>query len=226
MKPFIISHMMTSVDGRIDCDMTEKIEASQVYYDALDTLACPSQMMGRVTLQLHYADGRPFHAHDKTPIGHEGYRMAEKAEGYTIALDTHGTLTYSGNAIDGKPLLVVMAESCPKAYTDYLDTAGISWIAAGEKHIDLHRAMQLAREHFGIERIALVGGGHINGAFLAAGLLDEISVMIGPGIDGRKGMTCVFDGIEDKETNPVLLDLQSVQRVGNGTVWLRYTPKH
>ena len=101
MKPFIISHMMTSVDGRIDCDMTEKIEASQVYYDALDTLACPSQMMGRVTLQLHYADGRPFHAHDKTPIGHEGYHMAEKAEGYTIALDTHGTLTYSGNTIDG-----------------------------------------------------------------------------------------------------------------------------
>lgn len=39
MKPFIVSHMMTSVDGRIDCAMTEKIETSSVYYDALDSLA-------------------------------------------------------------------------------------------------------------------------------------------------------------------------------------------
>ena len=25
-KPFIVCHMMTSVDGRVDCQMTEKIE--------------------------------------------------------------------------------------------------------------------------------------------------------------------------------------------------------
>lgn len=86
--------------------------------------------------------------------------------------------------------------------------------------------MDIASVHFGIERIALVGGGHINGAFLEAGLLDEISVMVGPGIDGRKGMTSVFDGIESTETNPTLLDLQHVSREGNGTVWLRYTIRH
>lgn len=226
MKPFIVSHMMTSVDGRIDCAMTEKIETSSVYYDALDSLGCPSQLMGRATMQLHYADELPFTAQDKTPVGHEGYCVAAKAEGYTIALDTHGTLTYSDNTADGKPLLVVVAESCPKAYTDYLEGKGISWIATGKDRIDLYKAMDIASVHFGIERIALVGGGHINGAFLEAGLLDEISVMVGPGIDGRKGMTSVFDGIESTETNPTLLDLQHVSREGNGTVWLRYTIRH
>lgn len=226
MKPFIISHMMTSVDGRIDCAMTEKIETPSVYYDVLDSLACPSQLMGRVTMQLHYAEYNPFSAQDTTPIGHEGYYVAEKADGYTIALDTHGTLTYAGSIADGKPLLVVVAESCPKAYTDYLEGQGISWIATGKDRIDLRRAMEIAAGHFGIKRIALVGGGHINGAFLAAGLLDEISVMVGPGIDGRKGMTSVFDGIESPETNPTLLDLQHVSQEGNGTVWLRYTIRH
>ena len=33
MKPYIISHMMESVDGRIDCDMTEQIDPSNAYYE-------------------------------------------------------------------------------------------------------------------------------------------------------------------------------------------------
>ena len=42
---------------------------------------------------------------------------------------------------------------------------------------------------------------------------------------GRKGMTSVYDGIEDRDFGPVLLDLRSVERVGSGTVWLRYSIK-
>ena len=71
-------------------------------------------------------------------------------------------------------------------------------------------------------RLAVTGGGHLNGALLAAGLLDEVSVMIGPGIDGRRGMTAVFDGIDDPSRPATLLSLRSVERVNEGTVWLRY----
>ena len=40
-------------------------------------------------------------------------------------------------------------------------------------------------EHFGIRVLLLEGGGHINGAFLQADLVDEVSLLIVPGIDGR-----------------------------------------
>lgn len=40
--------------------------------------------------------------------------------------------------------------------------------------------------------MAIVGGGTINAAFLNAGLLDKVSILLGPGIDGRKGMTAAF----------------------------------
>lgn len=80
---------------------------------------------------------------------------------------------------------------------------------------------EVLRRDFGVERMAVVGGGHVNGAFLAAGLLDEVSVMIGPGIDGRAGMAAVFDGIDDPQRPATLLNLDSVQRLGD-TVWLRY----
>ena len=74
-------------------------------------------------------------------------------------------------------------------YLETLRTLGISWIAAGAERIDLPEAMELLHEHFGVERLAIVGGGHICGGFLEAGLIDEVSIMVAPGIDGRKGQT-------------------------------------
>ena len=83
--------------------------------------------------------------------------------------------------------------------------------------------MEVLNTRFGVQRLAVVGGGHINGAFLDAGLLDEVSMMIGPGIDAREGMASVFDGL--KGGHPVaMLKLQNVSRLAD-VVWLRYTVK-
>ena len=69
-----------------------------------------------------------------------------------------------------------------------------------------------------------MGGGHINAGFLAAGLLDEVSVLIGAGSDGRGGMPTVFDGLPMKR--PVTeLKLNSVRQYGSGAIWLRYAVK-
>jgi len=43
--------------------------------------------------------------------------------------------------------------------------------------------------------LLLEGGGHINGAFLQAELVDEVSLLLVPGIDGRHEIPAVFDGI-------------------------------
>ena len=191
MKPFIISHMMESVDGRIDCAMTVQIEPSDVYYDALDQLDCPTTLEGRVTMQIHFAESEPFVAKDSTPIGRTAFHKTSAEPGYAVAIDTTGKLKWPSNKHDGKPLLVVTSETCAKEYLDTLTTQGISWIAVGTEHIDLAKAVDILNTEFGVKRMAVVGGGHINGAFLEAGLLDEVSVMIGPGIDGRKGMASV-----------------------------------
>ena len=86
-------------------------------------------------------------------------------------------------------------------------------------------AMELLHEHFGVERLAIVGGGHICGGFLEAGLIDEVSIMVAPGIDGRKGQTAVFDGISRMECNPYKLKLESVEQWETDIVWLRYKIK-
>ena len=48
MKPYIISHMMISVDGRIDCPMVAQISGKE-YYTALESFGISSELSGRVT---------------------------------------------------------------------------------------------------------------------------------------------------------------------------------
>lgn len=219
-RPYIICHMMSSVDGRIDCDMTEKIDNTDSYYEALDELECDATLSGRVTMQMHTALPDRFVAKDPAPAGVTKTHKAAECPNYEIAIDTHGTLTWP----DGmRNLLVITYENCPREYHERLTSQGISWIACGKDGIDLPHAMQILHAGFGIKRLAVTGGGHINAAFLKAGLLDEVSLMVGAGIDGRAGMTAVFDGIADSSYPVTLLTLTDVRRAGDNTVWMRYT---
>ena len=87
----------------------------------------------------------------------------------------------------------------------------------------MHKQANGLNSEFGIERIAVVGGGNINGAFLEAGLLDEISMLYGPIIDARRGMTAAFDGLPP-DTAPRIFKLDVVRQYDNGCVWMRYLP--
>ena len=220
-KPYIVCHMMTAVDGRIDCAMTEHLPGVEEYYDTLDALNAPSRVSGRVTAQLEMALPGTFESETKTPLGKEGFSKAADAAGYEIVADTRGTLLWDETAEDERPLFILTSERVSREYLAYLDQKHISWIACGAERIDLARACEILAGKFGVERMAVVGGGHINAAFLAAGLLDEVSILIGAGIDGRGGMQAVFDGLP-MERGVTPLKLESVQQYGSGAVWLRY----
>ena len=132
------------------------------------------------------------------------------------------SFTTTDDSNSGTPLVVILSEAVTTEYLAYLDSLHISWIVCGEKRIDLRRAAEILYSEFGVERMAIVGGGTINAAFLDAGLLDEVSILLGPGVDGRRGMTATFDGLPmDRE--PVNLRLENVKAYENGAVWLRYT---
>ena len=111
-----------------------------------------------------------------------------------------------------------------REYLAYLDGLHISWIACGRERVDFVRACAILADEFGVARMA-VGGGHINAAFLAAGLLDEVSILVGAGINGRGGMGSVFDGLPmGRGVTP--LKLAGVKAFESGAVWLRYEVKH
>ena len=64
-KPYIICHMMTSVDGRIDCAMTSQLPGVDDYYGTLNELNIPTTVSGRVTAELELAEPGFFEPKDK-----------------------------------------------------------------------------------------------------------------------------------------------------------------
>ena len=99
---------------------------------------------------------------------------------------------------------------------------GISYIVCGKSSVDLADAVNRLGEHFGIRTLLLEGGGHINGAFLQVDLLDEVSLLVVPGIDGRHDIPAVFDGVSPSRNTAVPLRLKSVEQRGGDALWIRY----
>ncbi len=220
-KPYVICHMMTAVDGRIDCAMTEQLPGVQEYYSTLDSFDAPTRVSGRVTAELEMALPGRFSSKRHVPLGQEAFHQGTAAQGYEVVVDTQGTLLWDDQTDAKRPVLVLTSEQVNQDYLDYLTGQHISWIACGKEHVDLKRACEILAADFGVERMAVVGGGHINAGFLAAGLLDEVSILIGAGIDGRSGMGAVFDGLPmDQPVTP--LKLEQVQSFDSGAVWIRY----
>jgi 2,5-diamino-6-(ribosylamino)-4(3H)-pyrimidinone 5'-phosphate reductase len=77
-------------------------------------------------------------------------------------------------------------------------------------------------KHFGIRTLLLEGGGHLNGAFLQADLVDEVSLLVVPGIDGRHNIPGVFDRVSPSRNTVVPLRLKSVEQRGRDALWIRY----
>ncbi len=220
-KPYIICHMMTSLDGRIDCAMTSRLKGVEDYYYSLDELNVPTTLSGRVTAELEMALGGKFEADTYTEFGKTGFSKKEDAAGYEVVVDTKGTLLWNEQIGEDKPLLIITGECVSKEYLEYLDSGNISWIATGEKSIDLKKACEILYEEFDVERMGIVGGPKINTAFLTSGLLDEISILLGVGIDGRAGMPTVFDGL-DMNHDVTPLSLIDVTKFESGALWIRY----
>lgn len=224
MRPYIITHMMTSIDGRIDCPMVGQLSTDE-YYIALARLGLCSKLSGRVTAELECpaVDNENKVTYSGKPFGEETSHIATKSDEYAIVVDSRGILNWKSNEADGHPVLCITSGNAPEDYIKRLRELNISYIVTGTSHIDMPRAMEILCDNFGVERLAIVGGGNTCGSFLRDNLVDEVSLMVAPGIDGRKGETTVFDGITDRGCNPYKLKLQSVEQWETDILWIRYT---
>jgi 2,5-diamino-6-(ribosylamino)-4(3H)-pyrimidinone 5'-phosphate reductase len=222
MRPHIICHMASSIDGRIDGSTLGALMGKGDYERTGASLRGDAWICGRTTMRLHFADKRRFVPRSRKQAGPQPVHVAKRARSYAIAVDTKGTLQWAGNDIDGDHLICIVSERVTLDYLSELRKKKISYIVTGHFSVDLGRAVRLLRKHFGIKRLLLEGGGHINGGFMEAHLIDEISLLVIPGIDGRAGVPTVFDGVGPELTHAVPLRLTSVRKRKNGTLWIRY----
>lgn len=221
-RPYLICHMLASVDGKIDGDALRMVTGKGEYEATGAELKGDAWICGRTTMQRHFAEKEPFVSQSKIPAGPQPVYVARLADSYAISVDTTGKLRWAANDIDGDHLICVASEQVPEDYLTMLRQAGISYIVSGQSSVNLAEAVHLLAKHFGIRTLLLEGGGHINGAFLEADLVDEISLLLVPGVDGRHDISAIFDGVSPNKNTAVPLKLKSVERRANDTLWIRY----
>jgi riboflavin biosynthesis pyrimidine reductase len=215
--------MLSSVDGKIDGDALRAVTGSGEYEATGAMLKGDAWVCGRTTMQQHFAEKELFVSALNKPSGPQSVYVARRAKSYAVSIDTVGKLRWADNDIDGDHLICVVSERVPEDYLSMLREKGISYIVTGATSVDLARAVDLLGEHFGIKTLLLEGGGHINGAFLEAHLVDEVSILVVPGIDGRRDIPAVFDGVNPAIKEAVPLKLRSVEQRKNDALWIRYT---
>src|SRR5271165_6428764 len=135
---------------------------------------------------------------------------------------SYGGQTVISVPITSNHLICVVSEQVPEDYLAMLREKEISFIVSGKSTVDLTDAVNQLGEHYGIRTLLLEGGGHINGAFLQADLVDEVSLLLVPGVDGRHDIPAVFDGVNPSRKAAVPLRLKSVEQRERDALWIRY----
>jgi riboflavin biosynthesis pyrimidine reductase len=226
MKPYVLCHMVTSVDGRI-WGSRWRPQANVVpnLFERLhDQLGGGSWLCGRVTAQeFARGKGKSYPPTDKV-FPRENWFAQREAKAWGIFLDSHGKACWERSDCGGDPILVVLTEAVPDSHLAGLRADGVSYIFAGATEIDLAAALETLNRELGIERLMVEGGGGANGALLRAGLIDEVSLVITAAIDGSSGAPTVFNSGEvDLGPAPIeTMTLASHEVLENGAVWLRY----
>ena len=229
-RPKIICHILQSIDGNIDGAFFSQPETMPVLREFArirEEYACDAVISGAVTAAELYGCDRV----EKLPetagrFSREDWQAA-KADKYALIIDGQGTLAWQSGAVQRRGssmhVIVILQENVSNAYVAHLRQAGVSYVFAGKESLDLPLAMGKLKEQFGIEKMLLSGGGIVDWAFLQAGLIDEISLVIPPVIDGGTGLASAFDDSVFVENHcSKTLSLIDVQRLDGDCIWLRY----
>lgn len=228
MKPYVMCHMLCSVDGRIlGSRWRPKGNVPDGLFERLhDKLGGGSWLCGRVTAQ-EFAKVKGAEAHyppsDRT-FPRESYFAHRSAKAWGVFLDAKGKAVWGRSDIGGDPILVILTEAVSDAHLAGLRADGVSYIFAGATEIDLGGALETLNRELDIEHVMLEGGGSANGALLRAGLVDELSLVLCPVIDGGSAAPSVFDsGKADLGPAPIeRMVLTGHEVLEGGIVWLRY----
>jgi riboflavin biosynthesis pyrimidine reductase len=223
--PYVICHMIPSLDGRI---VTRRWQMAKRGYDTYErthqALQRDAWIIGRVSMQ-------PYAGKSRVPVRKAGVAIPRtdhvaphSAKTYAIAIDVTGKLTWKVNHVDGEHVITVLGTQVSDDYLAFLRARGVSYVFGGKKTINLPRVLDKLRRLFGIKRLLLEGGGAINGSFLAANLIDEMSVVVAPVVDGAVGMPSLIDC--PAGSNAVRhLKLIACEALPGDLVWLRYKVK-
>ncbi len=230
MRPYVICHMMMSLDGKATGEFLSRKECEKttdIYYELNREMKCGGFICGRVTMEGSFTGGYYPDLSDFLPVTDEQDYIPENKTGfYAVAFDPKGKLGWQAALIDDEDegygnsqIIEVVTKQVNRKYLSYLKSLGISYIFAGETEIDVNVTLEKLRLLFGIECILLEGGSVINGYFQRAEVIDELSLVLAPVVAGKDSKPLFY------KSDIECFEFYNSKIFEDGTVWLNYRKK-
>lgn len=237
-RPYIICHMLTSLDGKIIGDYLDEDRTAnlvEVYEDIHDRYGCKAWICGRITMEENFTLGNTLDLNQvEIPFPRTDYIAVQEAESYAVAVDPSGKLGWTTNYIaaegnqnrTGDHIIEVLTEQVSDAYLAYLRKIGISYLFGGKESLNFTVVVEKLKHLFAIDQLILEGGGFLNGSFMNEGLIDELSLVMVPVADGASHSVTLFETSPYlKNQKPLNFSLMSVEQLADDGLWMKYKIK-
>lgn len=226
MKPYVICHMCTTIDGRILGSRWPRLpggkDSGELFESTADSFGIGAWLVGTTTMR-EFAGRNLKLKKASRRIERTDHVADRRARRFAIGADAKGVLRFQEPDVEGDHVVLLVSSRVTDDYLAHLQDAGVSYLFCGPREVDLMVALDKIRRRLSIRRLMLEGGGTFNGAVLHAGLVDEISQVIVPVVDGGRGVTTIFDIPGDPPRKAAAaLRLKSYRKLPGGVSWFRY----
>ena len=251
MKPKVICHVAVSVDGHLQVERWSapyeedaRGEIMGIYPEIAKSFGTDAWTFGRNTIKEIFPnkfflndvtdnnsketdDSRLVDDNKKntafTPVMQPSVYAAERqSDRMFISFDPASDIAYAASQLRNNDILVVLPmQTATAPYLSFLQEKGISYMVV-ENFEDTKSILEAINAHFGIQAISLQGGGKLNGGMLNSGVIDELSLVIYPGLDCQKDSVAIFDDADSQSVAKTRLELIHAEPKAHGAVWLRY----
>ncbi|WP_106450625.1 dihydrofolate reductase family protein [Trichococcus alkaliphilus] len=235
-RPYrVICHMAMSIDGRAAGHYLGAPEFGpygKAYEDTLAAYGSDNWICGRITFEQHITFGNKvdLSAYPDEAIPREDYIHPTTFSSYAIAVDPQGRLGWQTNTIGdeyperrGDHIVTILSEAVSDRYLAHLRKIGVSYIFAGKsKPLSMTVSLDKLHKHFGIQTFMLVGGGFVNGSFASEGLVDEISLIIAPLVEGVSDSVSLFEFGSSPDQRIRKFKLDKFERIDPDGIRLTY----
>ena len=214
MKPTVILYNAVSLDGR-----TTGFPVNQeAFYGLAQSIGEDATLAGCDTL---LAATPPDAAAPETPPAPAG---PEDPRPILALVDSRGRLKgwpYWQAQPFWRDWVSLCTDETPLEHMEALRRLGVTPLVCGRGRVDLRAALETLAADYGVRKVRVESGGGLNGRLLAAGLADEVRLLVHPVLTGEGAATHFAQNLDGPDGG-VALRLLGAENKPDGLIYLRY----
>ena len=175
MRPYVICHMCTTIDGKILVSrwgprLAQTRDGKSLFETTAASFGVKAWIVGTHTMKEFSArrSARLPRAAAPVPVG--DYVALENPPGLAIGTDAKGVLRFKSNEVDGDHILLLVTRQVSQDYLAHLRAQQVSYLFCGSKTLKLETGLGKLRRRLGVRKLMLEGGRQVQWSHAQGGL--------------------------------------------------------